>query len=94
MPDSECVEDDETDLLDALDGVETERSNEGQPPKASEGTALGEGDTGRTRGDVDKASMRITVVVSVVVHQVERWRYKSSTSADSWAFSFVFDQAI
>ena len=85
MPDSECVEDHETALLDALDG---------QPPKASEGTALGEGDTGRTRGDVDKASMRITVVVSVVVHQVERWRYKSSTSADSWAFSFVFDQAI
>lgn len=39
-------------MVDELDGVDTERSREGQAPMASEGDTLGEGDVGRSIGEL------------------------------------------
>lgn len=52
---SERVDEDETDRLDVLEkveGVDVDRSREGQAPEASEGDVLGEGEAARRTGDV------------------------------------------
>lgn len=49
---SDGCEPEETDRLEMVEGADAERSREGQAPKASDGETLGEGESGRSRGDV------------------------------------------
>lgn len=62
-------EDDDTDLLETVDveGVEVERSSDGQAPMASEGETDGEGEEGRCMGE----DMLLDVVVSAMFSVAE-----------------------